>query len=345
MVTSRQKLILKAIVEEYVKTCEPVGSKSLIENPKYHLDFSSATIRNEMAVLEELGFLLKTHTSSGRIPSEEGYKLYVTEIINDRELNSIDDNVYNFPEIDEIIERNMLSREEAIKESMAKVSELTNYASIVLDPRGHNARIKKLQFVSISGRNAVILMVTDSGNVESRKIVVPESISIDEIEKIISFLNELLYDCPISEIDNRIKESMNNNELRDFINYYDQLTAAFIRTFTMMAKDDYVISGERGMFTMPEFQDLNKVQEMMSAIEKEDVIRSIVNQVDKNGVMVRIGKENTINAMKDCTVITVPYETSDGALGTIAVLGPTRMEYQKIIPLLEYIAKNIKNIN
>ena len=296
--------------------------------------------------ISDKSFIIKDLSDGYKLlKAEEGYKLYVSEIINDRELNNYDTNELIFPEIDEIIEKNMLSREEAIKESMAKVSELTNYATIVMDPRGHNAKIKKLQFVSITDRNAVILMVTDNGNVESRKIVIPEAISIDEIEKVISFLNEILYDCPISQIDNRIKESIDNNNLRDFITYYDQLTAAFIRTFTLMAKDDYTIHGEKGMFSMPEFQDLNKVQDMMLAIEREDVIRTIANQADRNGVMVRIGKENTISAMQDCTVITVPYETSDGALGTIAVLGPTRMEYQKIIPLLEYIAKNIKNIN
>lgn len=345
MLSNRQKLILKAIVEEYVRTAKPVGSKTLITRPEFELNCSSATIRNDMTVLEEYGYLQKTHTSSGRVPSEEGYKFYVSEIINDKSLNNQIYEVDSFPEVDEIIERNMLSREQAVRESMQLVSDLTNYASIIMGPSAYNARIRKLQFVSITDKYAVILMVTDKGNVESKKIVIPESISSNEIEKVITFLNEILYDCPINMISEKIKEHMSEDKINDFISYYDELIAAFVRTFTSMAKDEYYMSGQNSMLSLPEFQDLDKIQELMNAIEREDVVKAIVQSTDKNALTVRIGKENTISAMKDCTVITVPYETRDGDIGTLAVLGPTRMEYQKIIPLLEYIAKNIKKIN
>lgn len=344
IITPRQKKILKAIVEEYVKTAEPVGSKTLVENPEFYLDYSSATIRNEMAALEEMGLIVKTHTSSGRVPSEAGYRLYVQEILYEKEYN--DDTINNeFPLIDDIIERNMLSREQAVRESMAMIADLTNYTSVVMGPSGYNAKIRKLQFVSITGRQAVILMVTDKGNVESKKIYVPETLSPEEIEKVVNILNEMLYDCPINQIYDRIKEKMQSNDMRDFINYYDQLIAAFVRTFTAMAKDDYSILGENKLLANPEFQSLDKIQSLLRAIEQKDIIKAVtdINKTEY-GVQVRIGNENTINAMKDCTVITVPYESSDGELGTIAVIGPTRMEYQKIIPLLEYIAKSIKKI-
>ena len=344
MITERQKKILKAIVEEYVRTAEPVGSKFLVENPEFFLDYSSATIRNEMAALEELGLIQKTHTSSGRVPSEAGYRMYVQEILYEKEYNN--EQISNeFPLVDDIIERNMLSREQAVKESMAMIADLTNYTSVVMGPSGYNARIRKLQFVSITGRYAVILMVTDKGNVESKKIIVPETLSPEEIEKVVNILNEMLYDCPINQIYDRIKEKVSTNEMRDFINYYDQLIAAFVRTFTAMAKDDYSILGENKLLANPEFQSIDKIQSLLKAIEQKDIIKAVtdVNHNDY-GVQVRIGNENTITAMKDCTVITVPYESSDGELGTIAVIGPTRMEYQKIIPLLEYIAKSIKKI-
>lgn len=344
MITERQKKILKAIVEEYVKTAEPVGSKTLVSNPDFFLDYSSATIRNEMAALEEAGLIVKTHTSSGRVPSEDGYRLYVKEILYEKEYN--DTKVSNeYPLIDDIIERNMLSREQAIRESMAMIADLTNYTSVVMGPSGYNAKIRRVQFVSLTGRYAVILMVTDKGNVESKKIIVPETLSTNEIEKVVNILNEILYDCPINQIYDRIKEKMANNDMRDFINYYDQLIAAFVRTFTTMAKDDYYMLGENKLLANPEFQTIDKIQELLKAIEQKDIIKAVtdINPTDY-GVTVRVGNENTINAMKDCTVITVPYESSDGELGTIAVIGPTRMEYQKIIPLLEYIAKSIKKI-
>ena len=345
MLTNRQKLILKAIVEEYVRTAKPVGSKTLILRPEFELNCSSATIRNDMTVLEELGYLQKTHTSSGRVPSEEGYKFYVSQIINDESLKNAVYEVDSFPEVDEIIERNMLSREQAVLESMQLVSDLTNYASVVMGPSAYNAKIRKLQFVSITEKYAVILMVTDKGNVESKKIVIPETISSSEIEKVVSFLNEILYDCPINMITEKIKEQMQESYVRDFINYYDELIAAFVRTFTSMAKDDFHMSGQNSMLSLPEYQDLDKVQELMTAIEKDNIVKAIINSADKNSLTVRIGKDNTVSAMKDCSIITVPYETRDGEIGTLAVLGPTRMEYQKIIPLLEYIAKNIKKIN
>lgn len=337
MISKRQKMILKAIVEEYVQTAEPVGSKILTMRPEFKLDVSPATIRNDMALLEELGLIIKTHSSSGRVPSDEGYRLYVREILAKQ-----DDKQQAFPMIDEIIERDLISREQAIKESMALVTELTNYASIVMGSAAYNARIKKLQFISLSGRYAVILMITDRGYVESKKIIVPENISIRDIEKVIDFLNEILEDCPITEIDEVVREKLSSESLNTYVEFYDELISAFVRTFTAMAKDKYFLSGQGKILSQPEFQDISKVKELLMAIEKKEIFKEV--RIGETGITVRIGSENQIKAMQDCTVITVPYEVSEGEFGAIAIFGPTRMEYQKIIPLLEYIAKNIKKI-
>ena len=337
MISTRQKMVLKAIVEEYVKTAEPVGSKILTIRPEFMLNVSPATIRNDMALLEDMGLIVKTHSSSGRVPSEEGYRVYVQEILNERENQN-----ESFPMIDEILERDLISREQAIKESMSLVTDLTNYASIVMGSSGYNAKIKKLQFISLSGRYAVILMVTDRGYVESKKIIVPEDVSIRDIEKVIGFLNEILEDCPVSQIDEVVREKLSSNTVNSYVDYYDELVSAFIRTFTEMAKDKYFLSGQGKILSQPEFQNINKVKELMTAIEQREIFKEI--NVNDLGITVKIGHENQIKAMQDCTVITVPYEISDGEYGAIAVFGPTRMEYQKIIPLLEYIAKNIKKI-
>lgn len=337
MISKRQKMILKAIVEEYVQTAEPVGSKILTMRPEFKLDVSPATIRNDMALLEELGLIIKTHSSSGRVPSDEGYRLYVREILAKQ-----DDKQQAFPMIDEIIERDLISREQAIKESMALVTELTNYASIVMGSASYNARIKKLQFISLAGRYAVILMITDRGYVESKKIIVPENISIRDIEKVIDFLNEILEDCPITEIDEVVREKLSSESLNTYVEFYDELISAFVRTFTAMAKDKYFLSGQGKILSQPEFQDISKVKELLMAIEKKEIFKEV--RIGETGITVRIGSENQIKAMQDCTVITVPYEVSEGEFGAIAIFGPTRMEYQKIIPLLEYIAKNIKKI-
>ena len=201
MLSERQKLVLIAIIEEYVKTNEPVGSFALSKRPE--LNFSTATLRNEMAQLEEMGFLEKTHTSSGRIPSEKGYRFYVETIM--RKNNEED---ANFPMIDEIFERPNITREEAITESMEIVTELTNYATIALGKTAYNSRIKKLEFVSLKENYAVILMVTDQGHVESKRIMVPAGISIREIERTISILDEVLHNCLLSDIQNHLLDDI-----------------------------------------------------------------------------------------------------------------------------------------
>lgn len=341
MLTERQKKVLSAIIEEFVKTNEPVGSKSLTERPELMLDYSSATIRNEMAYLEEKGYLMKTHTSSGRVPSEEGYRFYVSEIVNNKSIKMARD-IETFPLVDDIIERNILSREQAIQESMSLVAEMTKYTAVVMGPSGYNAKIRKIQFVHLYECYAVILMVTDKGNVESKKIIIPEYINIKDVEKVIAYLNNILYDCPIADIYNRIKEEADNSHIRDYISYYDELVAAFVRTLTSMAKDDVYTSGKNNIFSQPEFKDMNKIKDLLMTIEQEEFAR-IVSYTDE-GLTVKIGNDNELSVMKDCSVVSVPYELSNGDIGRIAIIGPMRMEYQKIIPLLEYIAKNIKKI-
>lgn len=335
MLSERQKMVLKAIVEEYVQTNEPVGSKTLVN--LHGLNVSSATIRNDMALLEQHGLIEKTHSSSGRIPSEAGYRYYVQMILSERE-----DTVKSFPLIDQIFNKHLLSQEEAIKESMSLVAELTNYATIVLGAQSQNSRIKKIQLVALDERRAVILLVTNQGYVESKKIFIPEELNIRDLEKVVLLLNDILQDCLVTEIDKTIKAKLTDERIKSYITYYDELVSTFVRVFTEMVQDKYFLSGQSNILSLPEFQDVNKVKEFLNAIENQDILKVV--ETTAEGITVRIGQENTVQALKDCTVITVPYELPDGKRGAIAVLGPTRMEYQKIIPLLEYIAENIKKV-
>ena len=335
MLTSRQNKVLKWIIEEYVRTNEPVGSKFLAALPEFGL--SSATIRNEMAELEALGLILKTHTSSGRVPSEEGYRTYVKELIENEDLNSD-----YFPLIDDIFERESFSREHAIKQSMALVTDLTNYASVVLGGAAYKSRIKKLQIVSINDRFAVILMVTDQGYVESKKILIPDEIEINDIEKIINILNDILYDCPISDIDFVLKEKLHSQDLLRQVEYYDELIGILVRAFSDMAHDKYFLSGKTKILAQPEFQNVEKIKNLFDAIEQQEILKVI--NVSSTGITVKIGQDNQIKAMEECTIISVPFTNDYGEKGAIAVIGPTRMEYQKIIPLLNYIAANIKKL-
>lgn len=335
MLTEREKLVLIAIVEEYVKTNEPVGSLALSKRPE--LNFSTATLRNDMAALEEMDYLEKKHTSSGRIPSEKGYRLYIEEVMK-RDLNKNS----NFPMIDDIFNRPNITGEQALYESMELVAQLTNYASITLGKTAYSSRIKKLEFISLKGNQAVILMVTDLGHVESKKILVPDSISINEVEKVVKVLDEVLHNTLVSDIKNVIYDPSLSTSVKDYLNYHEKLVASFVNAFTDMATDKFHMSGRYNILSQPEFQDIEKAKAIFKVLEEKNIVRAINS--DTTGLTIKIGTENEVKVMQDCSIITVPYESSDGTLGSISILGPTRMEYVKVIPLLEYIAKNMKKI-
>lgn len=335
MLSERQKLVLKAIVEEYVKSNEPVGSRTL--SKRSELAFSPATIRNDMADLGDMSYLEKAHVSSGRIPSEKGYRFYVEEILKTR-----DQKEFDFPMIDEIFSMRNISKEDAITRSMALVSDLTNYAALTLGKSALCSKIKKLEFISLQDRFAIILMVTDQGHVESKRIIVPEGISVKEINRVVSVLDEVLHDCLISEIEEKIKLSVENEAIREFLVYREDLVNAFVTAFSEMASDKYHVTGQSNILSQPEFQNIEQARAFFEAIENKEIFKII--KADSSGITVRIGQENEIKAMQNCTVITVPYASSTGERGAISVIGPTRMEYNKIIPILEYIAQHVKKI-
>ncbi len=225
---------------------------------------------------------------------------------------------------------------------MDLVSQLTNYASIALGKTAYSSRIKKLEFISLKGNQAVILMVTDLGHVESKKILVPESINSSELEKVVNVLNEVLHNVLVSDIKNVINDQNLSEGVREYLNYHERLVNTFVQAFSEMATDKFHLTGRYNMLSQPEFRDIDKVQALFKAMEQKNLMRVI--NTDISGLSIKIGTDNDIKIMQDCSVITVPFETSEGTVGSISILGPTRMEYVKVIPLLEYIAKNMKKI-
>lgn len=334
MLSERQTKILITIIEEFVKTAEPIGSRTL--SKMEHLPFSPATIRNEMADLEELGYLEKTHSSSGRVPSEKGYRFYVDYLQKSQGYSELE-----LEPINEIFSRKNIEREEAIKEAVKILSEITNYTSIVLGPDAKQSRVKKFEFIPLSEKNAVLVLITDKGHVESKNLLIQDGINIKEVEKVIHLMNETLVNCLVSEIPEKL-----NYEIRpyfkQFMSYYEKLIDSILEAFTNLVHDKYYLSGRQNIFNQPEFQDIDKLQKLMLALEDKQMLKII--KANEKGLQVRIGHENHIDAMQNCTVITVPYQISQDEYGTIAVVGPTRMEYSKVIPLLEYIARNISKL-
>ena len=332
--SNRQKLILKAIIEEYVSTGEPVGSKVLTEKP--YLDFSSATIRADMAFLENNGYLEKTHTSSGRIPSVDGYKYYVEHLVT-RDY----DVVNHFPLIDRIFNDETLNKEEMIKKSIDLLSDLTNYMTLASESNYDHIKIAKLDLVQINDFEGLLLIITNTAKVETKQIRIPK-MGFSEFKKVIDAFDKALNNCYVAEVKYILKSENVANIISQYIDYQDEILKTFEAAFSTFAQTKTIHSGIDTIFEIPEFRDVDKIKSIITAVN-DDSINSLVTQ-QKRGLSVTIGHENNISVMNDCSVVSVPYQIGDDEGGMIAVIGPTRMEYNKVIPLLEYIAKNMSKL-
>lgn len=333
MLTERQEMVLKLIVDEYVRTAEPIGSRSLSK----FMDVSPATIRNEMSDLEDLGYLEKTHTSSGRVPSEQGYRYYIEKIIR-----NLDDDTEGYFEFEKIFENKEVEREEIIKEAIDLLSQATNCTAITLGPNAYHSKVKKVQLIPLSATQALILVITNFGHVESKQIPLHEDMEIEELVKVIDLLNEMLRDTPISQVSEKLHYEIQHHQIKELLKYRETIVDSFIEAFQKFAQTRYYLTGQSNMLYQPEFNDIQKLREFVATIENNEIFKIVESNAD--GVSVKIGTENSVTSMQDCTVISSTYTAEDGEKGTISVVGPTRMEYRKVIPLIKYIAAHITKL-
>jgi len=333
MLTERQEIVLKLIVDEYVKTAEPVGSRSLSK----FMDVSPATIRNEMSDLEDLGYLEKTHTSSGRVPSEQGYRYYIEKILKD-----LDDDTEGYFEFEKIFENKEVERDEIIKEAINLLSQATNCTAISLGPNAFHSKVKKVQLIPLSPQLALIVVITNFGYVESKQLTISDEMEIEELVKVIDLLNEMLIDTPISQVSEKLHYEIQHHQIKELLKYRETIVESFIEAFSKFAQTKYYLTGQSNMLYQPEFNDISKLREFISTIENHEIFKLVETSAD--GVSVKIGTENNVTAMQDCTVVSSTYVTKDGEKGSISLVGPTRMEYRKVIPLIKYIAKHITKL-
>ncbi|PKK94500.1 MAG: heat-inducible transcription repressor HrcA [Tenericutes bacterium HGW-Tenericutes-5] len=331
--TKRQEMILKMIVDEYVKAAEPIGSKTLSEI----LNVSSATIRNEMGVLEDLGYIEKTHTSSGRVPSEKGYRYYIETIVK-----NLDEETDGFFEFEELFSNKETERDVLIKEAIDLLSQATNCTAISLGPNAYHSKVKKVQLVPISSHQALILVITNFGHVESKQITLQEDIDTEELMKVIDLINEMLIDTPISKVSEKLHYEIQHSHIKELLKYRDTIVDSFIEAFSKFAQTKYYLTGQSNMLYQPEFNDIQKLREFITTIENNEIFKIV--EADSEGISVKIGTENKVTSMQDCTVISSSYDTVDGEKGTISLVGPTRMDYRRVIPLMKYLAKHIQKL-
>ncbi len=325
----RQKVLLKEIVESYIQDAKPVGSKALVDK----LKCSSATIRNEMSALEDLGYLEKTHTSSGRVPSKEGYKYYVENIMQPKELNGEE-----MLKLQTIFSNNNLVLSDAIKECLEIISEITNYTSIVLGKESEHNTLKQVQIIPLDDRKVLALVVASNGHVENKQVLIPEDVDSREIVKTSEIINKHLTGTPISEVPSKLEFEI-KPRLSSIIKEYESVYNMFQNVFNDFAEknSDVFFGGRTNILKQPEFDEIDKVKNIMEKLEDYEIVRRIESNED--GVNIYIGDENEFD--KDVTVVKTSYKAA-GEEGTIAIIGPTRMEYDKVVTLLNFLKSQIE---
>jgi heat-inducible transcriptional repressor len=335
VLTDRQLLILQVVVDDFIRSAQPVGSRSL--SKKEEISFSSATIRNEMADLEEMGFIEKTHTSSGRVPSEKGYRYYVDHLLSPQALNQQDISI-----IQSIFAEKIFEFEKIIQKSAKILSDLTNYTSIVLGPAVSINKLKRIQIIPLNKETAVAIFITDTGHVENRTFKLPATVDVSDLEKTVNILNERLAGVPLDELNDKIYKEV-AMLLRQHIRNYDLMMNTIAESFKIPVNEKLFFGGKTNMLSQPEFHDITKIRTLLNMIDQEEWFYNLIRK-ESAGIHVKIGRENNISAMDNCSLITATYSVGAEKMGTIAILGPTRMEYSRVIGLLQFLSKDLTSV-
>lgn len=323
----RKIRILKAIIQTYLETGEPVGSRTI---SKYSdLQLSSATIRNEMSDLEEMGYIMQPHTSAGRIPSDKGYRFYVDQILLEKD-NEV-------TEIKEMMVQRMGRLEQVLKALAKNLASNTNYAAMISGPQYHRNKLKFIQLSKVDTHKLLIVTVVEGNIIKNTMVNIEEAISDEELLNLNILLNTNLNGLTIEEINlgviSRLKEQAGiHSKVVDLVL---NEVAAVIKA----DEDELQIytSGATNIFKYPELSDSRKASELLSTLEHTETLQELVDTVgadSETGIQVYIGDESPVQAMKDCSVVTATYELGEGLKGTIGIIGPKRMDYEKVLKTL-----------
>lgn len=333
MLTPRRIEIFKAIVDEYIRTAEPVGSKTLQQ--KYKLPYSSATIRNDMQVLEEMGYLEKTHTSSGRIPSTAGYKFYCENLLKD---SNIDKKME--VAIRSAFDASNLNVQEAVEQSCQILSEMTNMTTGAVGPDSSSQRLEHIKLFPIDDQNAVAVFITNTGHTETKNFHFEQAISIKDIETCTDVLNQRLKDVPVSELVQRMEEL--KPELGQVVEQHDVLFTAFVQAFVKFASENVYFSGKDKMLYQPEFEDISKLKKLMSVLDDTSKWKELNNS--EHAVTVTTSKGAELTWVNDVAIVRSTFHVNKDEKGQLMVVGPSRMNYERVVSMLDYVAQMIEDM-
>lgn len=328
MLTDRQNKILKLIIEKYIKNPIPVGSKVISKE----LNCSSATVRNDMGELENKGLLEKTHTSSGRVPSESGYRYYVDNLMELKKLNAED-----MLKLQIVFKNQQLAISDVIAKSLQVISDMTNYTAVVLGSTSHENLLKQIEVVPIDEVSMIVIIVTDKGHVEHKSIKL-QDVSLDEVKKTVGLINTLISGTPIDEISTKLEYEI-KPIIGNYVKQHEQLYNAFYHVFNDFTNQEVNIVGRNKILEQPEFSsNITKIKNVFNKLEDQKLLRDIREDGDNN-IQVYIGNESNIDS--DVTVIKTTFKNGNEE-GTIAIIGPKRMEYDRVVSMLEYMKENIE---
>lgn len=336
MLNERKKKILQIIIEDYISSAEPVGSRTIAR--KYDLGLSPATIRNEMLDLELLGYLEQPHTSAGRIPSAQAYRFYVDALIEPGTLTDNDmaliDGWYNERR------RNI----DDIFQSTAKIlSRMTQNVSMVLTNQQTIANFCYLKFLPLDSQHAILCIVADDGSIDTNVVDIPLGMSSEEMDYLAGKMSKLLEDRNLSDISVEILQNVHTDVVEDKLIFSSLLQA--VRKMTGRRQEQKVfLGGTKQLLNQPEFRDVERVRNLLGILEEEKVLKDLLQGGEDSGLKVTIGSENKFTGIQDCSMVQATYRLNGQIVGTMAVLGPTRMEYGKVISVMDYLHKYLKTI-
>jgi len=334
----RSRKILEAIVEDYIDSAEPIGSKAVTR--RHHMGLSPATVRNVMADLEELGYLASPHTSAGRVPTDKGYRFYVDTLLQVRSLSF---------EERERIERHYAGggkpADEVLREAGRALSRLSSYAGIVMAPRFSSTIFRRIDFIPLSAGRVLAIFVSQSGMIQNKIIETGENFSAVELEQMTAYLNRTLDGLPIEQVRERIAADMVEEKAR-FDRLQRRALALSQQALTSPeGQPQVIIEGASNVFDQPDFADVTTMKRLFRAFEQKSQLVALLDKSRRaQGVQIFIGSETRYSEIEGCSLVTATYATREGTVGALGVIGPSRMPYSQVIPIVDYTARVVSQL-
>ena len=332
----RKKKILNVIIQTYLDTGEPVGSRTI--SRLSGLNLSSATIRNEMSDLEEMGYIFQPHTSAGRIPTDKGYRFYVDNMLQNRTDEVIRENEMMVEKVDRL--------EQILKQVVRLLATNTNYASIITSPQGRRSRLKFIQLSRVDRGQILAVMMLEGNVVKHRVLRIEEDIPEEDIVKINLLLNTYLQGLTLREINMELVQTI-RRQADSYKNAIGMLLDAIVDAIQEEDDTEFYTSGTTNLLKYPELGNREQTGALLHAIEERQGLEQLLpaeDGEDNNGIQVYIGSEAPIQTMKDCSIVTATYELEEGVQGTIGIIGPKRMDYKKVVRNLESVMSQLDAI-